>query len=325
MTVMGGFHYYKGVNLDKPCYPVNPGDVAYLVRTSQIKLPPLNEIRDKSKSAGSGELLIKALALLQVFWFVIQCIAKVTSTTQLSQELQQPHVTKLELLTAAYIMMALCMCLAWWNKPLNVRQPIRVPLYLEPTSESIGMYRPALVYEPPPSTSIRKYHHWYVKAAENMIFGYTCDNAYFSNGRAVPRFYTGGNRLNLDRSGSHFLIVLSLSIIFAAINCIAWHYDDKSGLSLVEVMFWRLSSFAGVGFWLISAQSLLVLAIMDEIEWIDCNSFLCTALSVWMLSFWALIYVFLRITSFVLATRELQTSAGLMLETVDWTYFIPHV
>jgi hypothetical protein len=322
---MGGFHYYKGINLDKPCYPINAGNLINLVRAKKIKLPPLEEICDKSKSAGSGELFIKALALLQVFWFVSQSIAKVTNTTQSPQESGQKHITKLELLTAAYTMMAFCMCLAWWNKPLNVRQPIRLPLYLEPTPGPSGGYRPTTVYEPPPSTFIRKYHRRYVKAADNTIFGYTYDNVYFPDGRTVPRFYTGGNQSNPDRSAGHFFIVLSLSILFAAINCIAWPYDDKNGLPLVEVVFWRLSSFAGVGFWLISAQSLFVVGIMDEFDWSNCDSFFCDAIIVWILTFWALICVLLRITSFVLAIRELNTSASVMLDTVDWTYFIPHV
>jgi hypothetical protein len=318
MAVMGGFHYYKGANLDTPCHPVDPADLLNLVRTTNIELPPLEEICDKSKSGGSGELLIKVLALLQVLWFVAQCIARATTTTQWSQESQQSHVTKLELLTAAYIMMAFCMWLAWWNKPLNMRQPIRLPLYLE----SSGRYRPTTVYKPPPSTYIRKYHHRYVKAANDIIFRYTYDNVYFRNGRTVPRFYTGSNIYGPSR---HFFIVPSLSIVFAAINCIAWPYDDGGALSLIEVVFWRLSSFAGVGYWLISVQSLLTLGIVGELKWIKENSFFYKALRAWILSIWALIYVLLRLASFIIAIRELTVGAGLSLDTPHWTYSIPHV
>jgi hypothetical protein len=131
---MGGYHYYKGVNLDTPCSAVSPGDLLRLVRAAKIQPPTLEEIRDKSKSGGSGEVVVKTLALLQMFWFLSQCIAK---ATQRSQETEQGRVTKLELLTAAYIMMTLWMRWACWNKPLNVTQPIRISQSLEPIPEPI--------------------------------------------------------------------------------------------------------------------------------------------------------------------------------------------
>jgi hypothetical protein len=127
------------------------------------------------------------------------------------------------------------------------------------------------------------------------------------------------------QSPRYIFIVPSLSIVFAAISCIAWHYDDSGGLSLIEVVFWRLSSFAGVGSWLISAQSLLTVGFVSELKWIKEDSFFYKALRVWMLSLWALIYVLLRIASFIIAIRELTVGAGLLLDTPHWTYSIPHI
>jgi hypothetical protein len=326
---MGGFHYYKGSDLANPCHPVDPYDLLDLVNTAKIELPTVEEIQDQSKSGGNlgrGEPLIKALALLQVFWFSTQCIAKATGTSMVhsSQELREERVTKLEILTAAYIMMAFCMHVAWWNKPLNVTQPIRVSLSLEPTTGLHRRQRLTMAYEPPPSTSIQRYHRRYVEAAEDIIFGFSSNYAHFPNGKTVPRFYTGGSNPNNDRSVRYFFIVLLITAIFAAINCTSWSYDNNSALSFIDIALWRLSSFAGVGFWLISALGLIILVVMDWLRWIQLDSFYDTFCA-WIISLLALISVLLRIASFLLAIRELNTSAEFTLDTTDWTYSIPHI
>jgi hypothetical protein len=325
---MGGFHYYKGANLDEPCHAVQPGDLLDLVGAAKITLPLLEEIQDKSKSGGSGGLAIRALALLQVFWFVTQSITKATTMTQSSQESEQTRVTKLELLTTAYIMMAVCIRMVWWNKPLNVKQSIRVPLSLEPKPGSSRRQNSTMVYGPPPpssSTYIRKYHYRYVQAVDDLLCSFSSNCAHFPKGRTVPRFYTGGRQSNIPRSSNYFFILLLPSIVFAAINCVAWSYDNNDTLSSIEIELWQLSSFAGVAFWLISIQNLLILMIVDWLEWAELDSFASNALCAWMMSLWALFYVLLRVTSFILAIRELNTDANLVLDTVYWTYFIPHV
>jgi hypothetical protein len=318
---MGGFHYYKGANLDTPCGPVSPADLLSLERAAKIQLPTLEEIRDKSKSEGSGEVVTKTLALSQTFWFLTQCIAKAIR----SQETGQGDVTKLELLTTAYIMMTIWMRWAWWNKPLNMTQSIRVSQSLKPIPQPTRRQRRKMVYKPPPSTLIRWYHQRYVKATEDMIFGFRGDYTYLPRGKTVPRFYTGGDNSYLDRPATYLFIVLLFSTVFAAINCIAWSYDNDSTLSSVEIVLWRLSSFAGVGFWLISAQCLIIIAVMDSLGWIQASSFFSSAHLVWMVSLWALVYVLLRVASFILAIRELNGGANLTLDSAGWTYFIPHV
>jgi fumarate reductase subunit D len=116
-----------------------------------------------------------------------------------------------------------------------------------------------------------------------------------------------------------------LSAVFAAINCVAWSYDNNDTLSSIEIGLWQLCSFAGVAFWLISVQSLLMLTIVDWLGWADVDSFSSNVLCAWMLSPCALFYVLLRISSFILAIRELNMDASLILDTAGWTYFIPHI
>jgi hypothetical protein len=158
-----------------------------------------------------------------------------------------------------------------------------------------------------------------------MISGFSGDWTQFPDRKTVPRFYTGGKTSRISRSPTNFFIVLLLSIVFAAINCIAWSYDDNDTLPFIEIVLWRLSSLAGVGFWLIFIQSLVVVGSMESLGWIRANSFYSSALCAWVISLWALAYVLLRIASFILAIRELNTGASLILNAANWTYFIPHI
>jgi hypothetical protein len=89
-------------------------DVGELVKQGPLKTPPEEEIQDKS----IGDGLSKAIALFQTIWFVMQCIARRN---------QGLLITELELITVAYTIITVAMYIAWWNKPLNVGCPTRVP------------------------------------------------------------------------------------------------------------------------------------------------------------------------------------------------------
>ena len=71
------------------------------------------EIKDKGKS----NWLTKSLVLLQMLWFVMQCIA---------QAIKHISVTHLEIVTLAYAAMNFMIYIFWWNKPLNVNWPVQV-------------------------------------------------------------------------------------------------------------------------------------------------------------------------------------------------------
>ena len=73
------------------------------------------DIHDKSK----GDSFSKGFAVLQTTWFVCQCIARgVTGLV----------VTELELATFAFAVLNGILYFLWWNKPLDVRCPVRVYL-----------------------------------------------------------------------------------------------------------------------------------------------------------------------------------------------------
>jgi hypothetical protein len=74
--------------------------------------PASEEIEDKSKADALG----KGIVCIQALWFIIQCVARLAS--------ERYSISLLELNTLAH---ALCMLLIywlWWNKPLNIEEPV---------------------------------------------------------------------------------------------------------------------------------------------------------------------------------------------------------
>ena len=86
-----------------------------LVATSTITFPAITaeEIRDKSK----GDLLSKVIAILQTTWFIVQCAARPS---------QGLAVTELELATLALASLNVVTYFLWWDKPLDVKEPVKV-------------------------------------------------------------------------------------------------------------------------------------------------------------------------------------------------------
>lgn len=71
------------------------------------------ELEDKAK----GDFLSKAIAVLQVSWFIIQCIARF---------IQRLAITELEVATLALASMNGIMYYFWWNKPLGINVPVKI-------------------------------------------------------------------------------------------------------------------------------------------------------------------------------------------------------
>lgn len=69
-----------------------------------------HDILDKSKS----NAIVKALALIQIFWFAVQIIARLTQSRQ---------VALLEIVTFVHGIFALLTFILWWSKPFDVSTP----------------------------------------------------------------------------------------------------------------------------------------------------------------------------------------------------------
>ncbi|KAF8642440.1 hypothetical protein AX16_009494 [Volvariella volvacea WC 439] len=83
------------------------------VTNPSMKIPhiPEKEIMDH----GKGDLLAKALVIVQTTWFVAQCIAR---------HVQGLVLTEIELITLAFATLNVITYGLWWEKPLNIGYPI---------------------------------------------------------------------------------------------------------------------------------------------------------------------------------------------------------
>lgn len=79
-----------------------------------LALPSEEEIKDRSKADSFSKIVV----LVQTLWFVMQCIARHN---------EHLSITELEIATLAYAVPILGIYICWWNKPLGVTQPIRIP------------------------------------------------------------------------------------------------------------------------------------------------------------------------------------------------------
>ena len=113
---MGGFMLFDSEgNIAKGV--LTPMIFSGLLEEKKIEFPnvPVEEIEDRSKTDGFS----KTIALGQTLWFVAQCLAR---------RAQHLDLTLVELLTLSLAFLNGVMYFLWWNKPMDVRCPIRVYL-----------------------------------------------------------------------------------------------------------------------------------------------------------------------------------------------------
>ena len=109
---MGGFKFFD----DDGPRTLKPQELQSLTRKGEIDFPDITEreIQDRSK----GDALSKGLVVIQTSWFILQCIAR---------RIERLPITELELVTLAFAALNFITYTLWWNKPLNVQCPFRVP------------------------------------------------------------------------------------------------------------------------------------------------------------------------------------------------------
>jgi len=110
--------------------PMYPWFLTYEMLERLLKIDDLDfeisikeeEIEDKSK----GDLTAKAIACLQIIWFIIQCLARLPGRLDWTQ---------LELITLALASVNAFMYYFWIDKPLDVKVPVKVNLKRRLTAE----------------------------------------------------------------------------------------------------------------------------------------------------------------------------------------------
>ena len=113
---MGGFMMYDTYQGDIPKGVLSPRRLP-LLDSTKFPTVTVEEINDRSKADGFS----KTIAIGQTLWFVAQCIAR---------RVQHLDLTLVELLTLSLAVLNGVMYFLWWNKPMDVRRPIRVMDYM---------------------------------------------------------------------------------------------------------------------------------------------------------------------------------------------------
>ncbi|KIJ47392.1 hypothetical protein M422DRAFT_248780 [Sphaerobolus stellatus SS14] len=103
-------YFYYDYDIGEQTYVLTEGDFYHLIAYNAIDIPTITaeEIKDRSKS----DSLAKAIATVQILWFVTQTIAR---------HIQKQSVTQLELTTAALAALTIIMYLYWWHKPMEIQ------------------------------------------------------------------------------------------------------------------------------------------------------------------------------------------------------------
>ncbi|KAJ7252978.1 hypothetical protein C8J57DRAFT_1077116 [Mycena rebaudengoi] len=196
---------------------VSRGEIGHpIITLKQLEGPPLRakylvdiravdaaSIMDRSK----GDALSKGVALMQSFWFIIQCV------TRLSQHLP---LTEIEVVTLAFAVINIFIWLLWWGKPLDAQTTI-------PIGPVVDDAEP----EAAPNSSSRPMR-WVLAA----IYGSEDYNPASSN--CVPLLWSPPMQPHFIPA---FILETLAAVIFGAIHCSAWAAVFPS---TVEKWLWRM-------------------------------------------------------------------------------------
>lgn len=96
---------------------LTPAALLYLAENKPELFPdtPKEEIEDKSKASS----LAKMIVCLQASWFCVRCVSRLVEGLSISL---------LELNTFGHSICALIIYMQWWHKPLDIQQPLTIPL-----------------------------------------------------------------------------------------------------------------------------------------------------------------------------------------------------
>ena len=117
---MGGFTYIDGETEKVLSFGAFRSLVGIPIRDALQELPQISfptitaaEIQDKAR----GDFLSKAIVILQSIWFIVQCAARGK---------QGLALTELEIVTVALASLNGVMYYFWWDKPLGVKEPVKL-------------------------------------------------------------------------------------------------------------------------------------------------------------------------------------------------------
>ena len=203
-------------------FPINSKQLLYLVKHDYTSVPEItqSEISNKGKQDGFQ----KFLTLLQLFWFVLQCVGRA---------IQHLPTTTLELATIGLVICTFASYYEWSCKPLDIEHPVVIPIrtriaeilidagsrarmpYLRTPLDFVDDQFPSWL------TRIQPFFAW-------RIFG--------PPERPLPRF-TNDRLPTIDGSRDSILLVIVV-MAYSGLHFIAWDFIFPTQ---VERIIWRVN------------------------------------------------------------------------------------
>jgi hypothetical protein len=299
MAAMGGFQVVKDRHLLGPRLSYDMLDK--LLEECEVDFAAITEgdIQDRSK----GDAIAKALVLLQITWFVAQCLARF---------IQDLPVTLLELTTLGHTAFVAMIYFFWWNKPLNVRYPIvlHARIRTEPAACQIVSEADAGEEEDHPEMKGRDARH--LVSCTPLVEKPTDPTPCGLSRRVRLASYIDG--LTMRSIGGSIAMLLGIILVlvgsgaFGAIHCLGWNYPAPGGNQLL----WQIAAI------FVTATPPLGLAAMAMDQFLG-------GISVWMFRLILIPYGGSRISLLILACLALKSLPPAAYQTPSWTAFVPHL
>jgi hypothetical protein len=320
----GFFTDMGGVQLlfrDSTAFPVNAYQLHWLVANGHIDYPNIEKkaISDKDKA----DIFARTLTLLQVLWFTIQCIAR---------GIEQLSLTTLELLTLTFSWCAMHSFYFWYNKPLDVDDPVIIPC-----NKSIQ----AILEE---SGQQSQHEAWYLRTPLDFVappprFSYVEPffQAFVLVFNLQPALRktpvsTFDNTMTIPPHGLFWCDVAFSSVFvptYCAIHLVAWNFTFPTS---IEKLAWRTGALVQV-----SATTLFQLAIWPgcyigkfflgaEREFTVQQALAC---SLWpqktLIIPIVVLYFVSRAYIIVEGFLSLRRQPEIVYQLVDWWALVPHL
>ncbi|KAJ7153871.1 hypothetical protein C8R43DRAFT_1235282 [Mycena crocata] len=278
---MGGFASHDRRPIATFTQLNTPHGREYLAAIRDVKLADIvNGSKDDAVSKG--------VALAQGLWFITECLARVR---------QRLPITQLEVATLAFSVVTLFIRIFWWNKPLDVHQPILLgPTTVDELMDGKGR-------EP-----------WWMRF-NGAFSGYYPDFDPTSS-TFVPTFWS------TDASAQYkafycVIIECFIGAVFGGIHCAAW---NTYFLSTHEMWMWRSCAL-----WVAALP--VAVAVFATINLADVNDDSVVGRKVYTVVILPAIplYVAARLFLIVLPLIGLRKLPPGALRDVDWSDFIPHL
>ncbi|KAK6529719.1 hypothetical protein TWF281_008882 [Arthrobotrys megalospora] len=328
---MGGF-VLVAEDFVRP-FPATGLQLNWLIEHGYLDYPETTtrEIEDKSKQ----DTIAKVITCLQIGYIILQCIGR---------SAQGLVITTMELSTLAIVACSILTSICWLEKPLDVREPIRLNLkrrvedILEETAkvqgQGIKLWRQTpfdFIDDLGPSWALNVQPFMGMEVSPHE--------------RPLPRF--GNDRLP-NLAGWQECILCVATLGYAAIHLVGWNYNFPT---MIEKILWRVSSMFlfvnTAAFWLFEttaawwragrwqkiSRALFRKRSVDPdlemepspIQRMKSSQNLPLPAEFWSIFPLAITYAAARgylILETFMGLRAMDDSA---FKNVDWTGFIPHV